>query len=386
MLFLKICGGIWENESRDLRELSVIREIGADIEVIAKGEFTGVVEQIEGYEVTRVSTRPLGKHFPNSINRIVALFTWAHFIRRFEADIISGHDLLGLLIGYMSNFKKKKKAKLIYDAHEFEAGRAGGHKRISKFFIIYLERFLMSKCTFSIMVNDSIADEVQRLYKQKKRAIVVRNIPEYLNINEEVIKRTRNYILAELGADKDTFLVMYHGAIFRERGIEIILQAISKLKNVCGIILGDGDSAYKNELLKKCEMLEIKDRIFFHKAVPKTELYSFIGASDVGMITIPGIYKSYYYMLPNKFFENIQSLTPVIVSDFPEIGNLTSYYKIGLKVNPADVIQVMNAIKKMRDDKEFYAKCKENLKQAKKELCWENEKKSLENAYRKVIL
>ena len=39
----------------------------------------------------------------------------------------------------------------------------------------------------------------------------------------------------------------------------------------------------------------------------------------------------------------------------------------------------------MRDDREFYAACKENLKRAKEELCWEREKTALEEAYRRIL-
>lgn len=385
MLLLKIYGGIWENQSRDVRELSVVKELGVDAEVIAKGECTGEIEIISGYKVHKISTRPLGRHVPNSVNRIISLFTWSHFVRKFDADIISGHDILGLSIGYLSNLWKKKKAKLVYDSHEFEIGRAAERSRLSIVLIKWLECFLIKRSDFSIMVNDSIADEVQRIHNQAKRAIVVRNTPMYWKLDREEIEKTRNRIIREMEIDSDPFIVIYHGGVFRERGVEVMLQAISMLENVCGIILGNCDEDYEQELKERCSELGVRERIYFHAAVSHSELYKYTGAADVGIITIPGLYKSYYYMLPNKFFENVQSLTPVIVSDFPEIAKLTTKYGIGIKVDPSDVNQIAAAIKKMQDDKSFYQKCKENIKIAKNDLCWENEKKSLEEAYKTII-
>ena len=90
-------------------------------------------------------------------------------------------------------------------------------------------------------------------------------------------------------------------------------------------------------------------------------------------------------MLPNKFFENIQSETPIICSDFPAVAPIVKEYGIGLTCDPTDLDQLNACVEKMRTDKVFYAQCKENLKKAKKDLCWENEKKALKDAYRAVL-
>ena len=73
---LKIALSTWENASRDKRELGVVEELGAEVLVLAKGNSTGVIEQVDGFNVYRMSTRPLGNHVPNMINRIASIFTW----------------------------------------------------------------------------------------------------------------------------------------------------------------------------------------------------------------------------------------------------------------------------------------------------------------------
>ena len=47
--------------------------------------------------------------------------------------------------------------------------------------------------------------------------------------------------------------------------------------------------------------------------------------------------------------------------------------------------EIADAICRMRDDRELYDSCKENLKKAKEDLCWEKEKSVLQAAYRKVL-
>ena len=90
-------------------------------------------------------------------------------------------------------------------------------------------------------------------------------------------------------------------------------------------------------------------------------------------------------MLPNKFFENIQSLTPVICSDFPEVSRLVKEYEIGLTCDPADIQDINAQIEKMRTDKAFYESCKRNLLKAKEALCWEREKEKLVSAYEQMM-
>lgn len=384
---IKLCISEWVNESRDKRELSVLKELKTEVSVIAKGKITGKQDVVDGYRVTRVSTRPLGNSIPDFLNRSISVFTWAHFVRKMEADIISGHDITALLIGYLSNIGKPggKKAKLVYDSHEFEIGRCADRNKLTAFFILHLERFLIKRSVFSIMVNDSIADEVQKIHKLKKRPIVVRSIPDYWNIDKNQVNIVRKNILQKLKMDEDTFIVMYHGMAGPYRGIENIMKAVAELENTAAVILGNGDKTYLSKLHAYGEKLGISRKIFIHDAVPVDELYKYVCASNVGMVIGRGIYKSYFYMLPNKFFENIHGLTPVIVSDFPEVGKLTEEYGIGLKVNPESVNEIIDAVKKMQSDKKFYQQCKDNLKIAKEELCWEKEKQVLKKAYNEVL-
>ena len=75
----------------------------------------------------------------------------------------------------------------------------------------------------------------------------------------------------------------------------------------------------------------------------------------------------------------------MIVSNYPEMIKIVKKFEIGCWVNPLKVDEIVKAVKKMKEDVDFYKKCKENLKPAKERLCWNNEKKVLKEAYRKVI-
>lgn len=387
MKVLKICIGTWVNASRDKRELSAVQELGHEVEVIAKGERSGVVDEVDGFKVTRLSSRPLGEKMPVSLNRILSMFTWAAYVRkRTDVDVISGHDYLALTIGWMSNIGKRKKAKLVYDSHEFELGRNQKRGKIAYWFVCHWERFLMKRCEFSIMVNDVIADEVQRIHRLKERPIVVRNIPNHWELDQEKIAQTRRELLSALGCAEDTFLMMYHGGVTNDRGIEQMLKAVSQLQGVYAVVLGNAATEkYMDSLRALVDAIGISEKVLFHPAVPAEILRNYAGAADAGMSLLQPTVQNHILALPNKFFENIQSLTPVIVSDFPAIGAIVDQYQIGIKVDPENPKEIAAAICRMRDDQEFYAACKRNLRHAKEDLCWEKEKSVLQAAYRKVL-
>lgn len=389
MKVLKICGSEWKNASRDERELSVCRELGAEAMVLAKGaaEDRGRLDEVDGFPVYRFTTRPLGSHFPNTVNRILSILLWAGFTRKLQPEVISGHDLIGSVVGLLSNslLPRKKRAKLVYDAHEFELGRNVERSRLQIWGVKLLERLILNRCAFAVMVNDSIADEVQRIYRLKNRPVVVRSTPPYWRLNEEEIRKTRQMLLSALRAPDAAFLVMYHGSLSRGRGIEAMLDAIAVNQSICGVVLGNGESGYTAALRAKAAELGVEDRVLFHEAVSISELPRYVAAADLSLSIIEATAKNCYLSLPNKFFESIQALTPLVSSDFPERSRLVRKYGIGLTCDPSDVSAINDCIERFRTDKAFYMQCKEHLIKAKEELCWEREKARLLSAYRTLL-
>ena len=384
--FIKLVTNDFHNASRDKRELSVVKELQQEIIVVARGNNT--IEQNENYTIHRRTSRPLGNcKMLRQINRLISIFTWAYYVRKLKADCISCHNWMALFIGWLSTWVMKNKPKLIYDAHEFEIGRNTDGKRgkFAQWLIPKAEKFLMKKCAFSMMVNDSIADAVQQIYKLDKRPLVVRNIPPYWELDEERCKIVRKEICDSLGIAENTFLIMYHGGVVYNRGIETLLKVVKADYNIACVILGNGEINYIKKLEAMTNELGISNRILFYQAVSIDVLKDYVGAVDCGMVTIPNACESYYYMLPNKFFENIQSETPVIGSEFPEIKRIIDKHEIGLYCDPEKIESIVECIEKLRTDGEMYRSIKNNLKVAKEELCWENEKKILKEAYRKIL-
>jgi len=386
---LKICINTWRNESRDERELDVCKELGLEILVMAKGDpkDRSKIDVVAGYKVLRFSARPLGTKISSNINRVVAIFTWSYYAYKLKPNYISGHDLGALLIAWISTLflPKDKKPQLIYDSHEFEIGRNAKRNSINKWLVKHIEGFLMKRCAFSIMVNDVIADKVQKIHKLKERPVVVRSIPNMWIVDNLITEEIHTGFCRQLNVPNDTFITMYHGGLMANRGIETLIKLLSLNKHICAVILGNGEYGYIEQLKKYAAEQGVDGRVLFLPAVVIEELWKYVGAADAGMVLISAVVENHYYSLPNKFFENIQSETPIICSNFPVMKPLIDQYQIGLTCEPENLGEINDCVEKLRKDKVFYNQCKNNLKLAKLELCWENERNVLFEAYKKVI-
>lgn len=382
MKVLKIVPYEFKNASRDLREISTLRSLGCDITILAK-ETDDPIDY--GFNMVRLSSRPIKKIIKNpTINRIISIYTWSMKARALKSEIISCHDLLCLFIGWLSTLFLKRKPSLVYDSHEFEYARNTKRNSFEKYLIKEFEGFLIKKCSFSIMVNQIIAEEVQKLHHLKDMPVVVRNIPNYWEMDIQVIKDNKERFKRDYNIGNKESLVLYQGGVVTGRGIEKSIEAMQYIDDVRLIIMGDGSSSYLDKLQNLTKSFKIEERIIFIPAVPHDELWKYTGIADVGLCNIDNICLSYYYSLPNKLFEYIQALVPVVGSNFPEIKGIIQGYHIGECCEPSNAYSIADALSKVLKEKNEPS-LKENLKYAKEQLCWKNESKVLEKAYQELI-
>lgn len=385
MKFVKLLLNPIDDESRDKREISTALKLNYEVDIICSGNNKSNAE-LERCHI-HVVPLPQFARYKNRLQRHVKMvkhyLRLAAITRKCGADIISCHDIIALGIGYLSTLflPKKKRPQLVYDSHEFELGRNAKRSKFKRWKVKNLERFLIKRCVGSIMVNDSIAQEVKKIYNLKTTPQVIRNIANYWHIDQETCSQTRELLCADFGFEPDMYMIMYHGGVMENRGIEQFIDVVSMNKNLVGIILGNGDDIYVESLKKRVKEAGVDSRIQFLSAVPYEELWKYVGATDVGIVPFLNTCQSHYYVLPNKLFENIQAMTPIIGSDFPEIKKIVKGYDIGMVCNPENVQELNKCIEIMRTDPNKYEQYKKNLLRAKQELCWEKEQQKLEKFY-----
>lgn len=373
--------------SRNKHELDAAYEAGYKVSVYYTEPNLTVTDELARYELHNYDPGIKVSRF-RPLTQLRIIGSWLRFarvLRRERPDVISCHNIPNMTLAWFASRLVFPRPKLIYDAHEFNLEARGNISAKERAKTEKWENFFLHRVTFSIMVNDSIADEVQKHYGLSQRPVVVRSTPPYWTLDEEKIREKRRMFCSALGVSEDTFLIMFHGGITTLRGVENMIRATGRDPAIACVLLGSCGEPYRRELQQLAEECGAAGRVYFHPAVEVNELWQYAGAADVGCVMTENTCRNHYLSSPNKFFENIQSLTPVICPTFPEMERIVAKYGIGLCCPPGDLDAFCACITKMRTDRAFYRACKEHLAAAKNDLCWENEKNALLDAYRRYL-
>ena len=125
--------------------------------------------------------------------------------------------------------------------------------------------------------------------------------------------------------------------------------------------------------------MNLADQVYFIGKFTQEDLPKITASADIGVSLIENLSISYYYALPNKLFEYIMAEVPVIVSDLPQMREIVEKYDVGFVVDLNEKNELINAIKKLTEDKTFHESKKRNCRNAAQELNWENEVVNLLN-------
>lgn len=82
----------------------------------------------------------------------------------------------------------------------------------------------------------------------------------------------------------DTIILMYHGRIAKEKGLDVLIEAIAQLNNINYhlYLVGTGDADYIDELKSKIDDYKITDKVSFLGF--QSDIMPYISQTDIGVI------------------------------------------------------------------------------------------------------
>ncbi|MBN2892463.1 MAG: glycosyltransferase [Bacteroidales bacterium] len=276
-----------------------------------------------------------------------------------KVDILLSNDLDTLLPNFFVSSLKNR--KLVYDSHELftEVPELIERPKVQKIWL-KIERFCLPKIKYSYTVCQSISD-----YYKEKYGIemgVVRNIP----FCEKIEKLTIQH---------DNKILLYQGAVNIGRGLEEAVEAMQFLEGFELWIIGGGD--IENQLKTRVKDLNLEEKVKILGRKKLEELAEYTNQADLGLSIEKNMGLNYYFALPNKIFDYIQAEIPILCSDLPEMSRIIKNYNIGAILESHEPKKVAIQIKLIFENKSQFEIWTDNLKVAKKELCWQNEEKIL---------
>ena len=290
-----------------------------------------------------------------------------------KADVLVSNDLDTLLPNYLAQ-KFKRKARLVYDSHEYftEVPELINRPKVQKFWL-RIERKIFPRLKSVYTVNESIAAIYSNLYSKEIK--VVRNIsPLWSAINLQTKQ--------ELGIPENSHLIILQGAgINIDRGAEEAVEAMCQIDAVL-LIVGDGDVV---EILKrKVKKLELTKKVLFFGKKPYHVMMNFTHFADIGLTLDKPSNLNYKLSLPNKVFDYMHTYTAVVATNIKEVAQVVTKNEIGTIVMDFTVDNLAESINSILNDQQLLAQYKENCKAAALIENWERETKILQEIYPKV--
>lgn len=285
------------------------------------------------------------------------------------------HDLNSILAGFRA--RRKHPAPVIYDAHELWPHRNRPDASRRKTWIIEKgDRYFCRRCDGVITVNESIARHMEERYGLPE-VVVLRNIPA-LSARAEP---PESALLSDVPRPR----LVYVGGIQTHRGLEQLIDAMPMIKDAFLFAVGPGVPSYRATLEDRVRDRGMEDRVRFMDPVPLDSVVQTVAQGDLGMCLFQGGFLSYYWTLPNKFFEYVHAGVPVLASDFPETRRLVDRYEIGGVCDPGDPRDIAAKVNDLLSRPEDLARMRDNTAKAAQDLNWELEREQLVSLYRRLV-
>lgn len=221
-----------------------------------------------------------------------------------------------------------------------------------------------------VAISKGLKDEYTRAGWPGEKIIVAADAVDLEEFDPPVGGRNSKLeIRNQLGLPVDRKIAVYVGSWHKWKGVDVLIEAASKLDSVLFVLVG-GISSFKvkgNNIL----LVGQKDR----KEVPK-----WMAAADVLVLPNSGREDiSRFYTSPLKMFEYMAAGRPIVASDLPSIREVLSE-ETAVLVEPDDAGALAAGIRKVFEDEEGLAvRIAERAKKEVEKYTWESRVKIILN-------
>jgi glycosyltransferase involved in cell wall biosynthesis len=175
-----------------------------------------------------------------------------------------------------------------------------------------------------------------------------------------------------LGLPDDRRVVLYHGGLSPDRGIEQLLDAIPAIPDATLVLMGYGD--LEATIRARAASPGLAGRVAVLPAVPPAELIEWVASADVAAMPIQPTTLNHRLTTPNKLFEAIAAGVPVVASDLPGMAPIVRETGCGSVVDPTDPAAIAAAIREILDGSpERRAAIIDGLGRARETYSWERQ-------------
>lgn len=272
---------------------------------------------------------------------------WRKFVNdlmlKEKFDAIHVHDLPLSIVG--AEIKGEKGIPLIIDLHENWPGllSISSHTRTIMGRLLcnieqwkaYEKKYLQAADKV-IVVVDEAAERLKKIPVPEKNLVVVSNTLNISGFPEPGEKEKRS---------SERKILIYEGGLTYHRGVQYVIQALSKIRHLAGSIefriVGAGN--YLEELKSLSGRLQLNEMVRFLGWQPQKIVYEEIGKADLAVI--PHIKSSHTdSTIPHKLFHYMYAGLPILVSNCDPLGRIIKETSTGYVYQFDDVDELAGKI------------------------------------------
>ncbi|WP_319458450.1 glycosyltransferase family 4 protein [Micromonospora sp. RTP1Z1] len=308
-------------------------------------------------------------------------------IDELRPDLIHANDFRMLGVGARAKIRaaaEGREIKLVWDAHEFLPGLKPWQDN-ARWLPAHMahEREYARHADAVMTVSDGLAELLQREHGLTTTPDVVLNAPA-ADHGELVPDAPAPDLRALCGIGADVPLLVYSGAAARQRGLDIMINALPQLPGVhVALVVNKPTGPYVSDVLARAAKLGVADRVHALPYVAHWQVVPFLSAADAGVIPIHH-WPNHEIALITKFFEYSHALLPLIVSDVKTMAGTVRSTGQGEVFRAEDVADYVRAVRAVLADPARYRAVYDQPGLL-ESWTWEAQAKVMDDVYRRLL-
>jgi len=331
--------------------------------------------------------RRIRRFFPMNgiVMRWLKKLTWRYFIDqesfftrlflptalRYSPRVFVAHDLPMLPVAVKA--ARACGSRFVYDSHELYSEQEFSDWEKRRWASI--EKRYIGESDLVITVNQSIATELEKRYQINDVKVIYNAV---MTTQAPTVSRRLHEIFG-LSADKK--IVLLQGGLSAGRHLEVLVDSIKYVKNLSLVLVLLGDGMLLSSLKKRVQKMGLGCRVYFHPAVPQSDLLKLTAAADAGVIPYQPTCLNNLYCTPNKLFEFIAAGIPILATDLPEIRRIVHDKNIGMVGDTSSSQKLAKLLEEFFSNEQRLSKWRQKLAEVRQEVCWEHEGRKLIESY-----
>lgn len=297
-------------------------------------------------------------------------------------DIIHAHDFYTLPGAIL--LARRHGAKVLYDAHEYEPGRATKMPPEGAALIDAMERDCLAHVDRMTTVSQSIAELYADRFAGPRPDLIMNTPPidpDGVASDPQEAGRGRLRAMTDLGPEAR--VVVFTGGTQREnRGLDKVCLALAELPDHHLVVLGPRHAADDAWLRERARAAGVDGRVHLLPPVAPSQIVSAIADADLAISVIQDAGISYRYAMPNKLFEATFAHVPIVVSDLPEMRRFVEAWGNGRWTDQTDPAEIARAVRDVTANRGRYVMAPEAIEALARNYGWRVQEDRLDRIVR----